>query len=151
MLKLAKLSLLCFGFSCLQAQMVTVNPVEAPGPLSNPLMGFRPDISSAASRYAYPTVVRHYIRWNQIENSQSDSVQKIKDYCNAQWANLPLNNQKVIPRVYIDWDSASGNEYWPADLQTGDWSSQAFKDRVVRLIGRLGEVWDNDGHHWLLG
>ena len=124
--------------------MVTVYPVEATGPLSNPLMGFRPDMGSAQSRYAYPTVVRHYIRWNQIENSQSDTVQKIRDFCNTQWVNLPANNQKVIPRVYIDWDSAVGNEYWPADLQKGDWSSQAFKDRVVRLIGRLGEVWDND-------
>jgi hypothetical protein len=50
----------------------------------------------------------------------------------------------VIPRVYLDWDSGSGNEYWPADLTSGDWSSQQFKDRVVRLVGRLGEVWDND-------
>jgi hypothetical protein len=144
MLKLTRVSLFCLGFACVQAQMITVNPGEALGPLSNPLMGFRPDLGSAASRYPYPTLVRHYIRWNQIENSQSDTVQKIRDYCNAQWAGLPAANQKVIPRVYIDWDSASGNEYWPADLQTGDWSSQAFKDRVVRLIGRLGEVWDND-------
>ena len=50
----------------------------------------------------------------------------------------------MIPRVYLDWDSATNNEYWPADLQSGDWTSQQFKDRVVRLIGRLGEVWDND-------
>jgi len=144
MLKLARLGLFLSGLSCLQAQVVTVNPVEFTGALTNPLMGFRPDINSAASRYPYPTVVRHYIRWNQIENNQSDTVQKIRDFCNAQWANLPAINQKVIPRVYIDWNSAVGNEYWPADLQTGDWSSQAFKDRVVRLIGRLGEVWDND-------
>ncbi len=143
-LVLAKLGLFCSLVAALPAQTVTVNPQEATGPLSNPLMGFRPDIGSAASRYTYPTLVRHYIRWNQIENNQSDSVQKIRDYCNAQWAGLPASNLKVIPRVYIDWDSAVGNEYWPADLQTGDWSSQAFKDRVVRLIGRLGEVWDND-------
>ena len=54
------------------------------------------------------------------------------------------NNIKVIPRVYLDWNSETNNEYWPADLQSGDWTSQQFKDRVVRLIGRLGEVWDND-------
>ncbi len=140
------LGLFCLGVSCLQAQIVTVNPVEANGPLANPLMGFRPGINSKHSRspYNYPTVVRHYIRWNEIENNVNDSVQKIRDFCNAQWANLPASNIKVIPRVYIDWNSNLGDEYWPADLQSGNWTSQQFKDRVVRLIGRLGEVWDND-------
>jgi len=123
--------------------MVTNNPVEALGPLSNPLMGFRPDLNNY-HQYPYPTVVRQYIRWNQIENNVNDTVQKIRDFCNAQWANLPTNNIKVIPRIYVDWDSGSGNEYWPADLTSGDWTSQQFKDRVVRLVGRLGEVWDND-------
>jgi hypothetical protein len=129
--------------SSLQAQMVTNTPTEAPGALSNPLMGFRPDRDNY-SQYPYPTVVREYIAWNAIENHANDTVQKIRDYCNSRWSNLPTNNVKVIPRVYIDWDSNSGNEHWPADLTPGDWSSQAFKDRVVRLVGRLGEVWDND-------
>ena len=106
--------------------MVTNNPVEAAGPLRNPLMGFRPD-SYNRSQYPYPTVIRQYIRWNQIENNVNDTVQKIRDFCNAQWANLPTNNIKVIPRIYIDWDSNSGNENWPADLQTGDWTSQAVQ------------------------
>ena len=143
---LGALALLCLtavGSSSLHAQMVTVYPVEASGPLSNPLMGFRPNLDNW-SQYPFPTVARHYIRWNEIENHESDTVQKIRDYCNAKWANLPAANIKVIPRVYVDWDSKTGNEYWPADLQSGDWTSQRFKDRVVRLIGRLGEVWDND-------
>jgi hypothetical protein len=131
------------GTPGLRAQMVTVRPVEAPGPLRNPLMGFRPDLNSYR-QYPYPTLVRDYIRWNQIENNESDTVQKIRDFCNARWSRLPADNVRVIPRVYIDWDSGTGNEYWPADLPSGDWSSQRFKDRVVRLVGRLGEVWDND-------
>lgn len=118
--------------------MVTVNPIEAPGPLTNPLMGFR------GGSGPYVTVVQQYIPWSAIENTESDSVQKIRDYCNAQWANHPANNVRVIPRVYVDWDWNTGNENWPADLQSGDWTSQQFKDRVVRLIGRLGEVWNND-------
>jgi hypothetical protein len=129
--------------SSLHAQMVTVNPVEASGPLTNPLMGFRNDLNSY-SQYPYSSVVRQYIKWNEIESNAADTVQKITDFCNTKWANLPANNIKVIPRVYIDWDSNLGNENWPADLQTGDWSSQQFKDRVVRLVGRLGEAWDND-------
>ena len=144
---LGALALLClsnFGVPSLPAQMVTNYPVEAPGAFKNPLKGFRNDLGFNQSQYPYPTVVRKYIPWNAIENNTNDTVQKIRDYCNSQWANLPTNNLKVIPRVYIDWDSNAGNENWPADLTTGDWSSQAFKDRVVRLVGRLGEVWDND-------
>lgn len=140
---LALLWLLIFGSSLLPAQMVTNNPVEATYAFGNPLMGFRPGLNDY-NKYPYRTVIRQYIRWNQIENNTNDTVQKIKDYCDSQWASLPANNIKVIPRVYLDWDSSTNNEYWPADLQTGDWTSQAFKDRVVRLIGRLGEVWDND-------
>ena len=123
--------------------MVTNYPVEAPGAFGNPLVGFRNDLNGY-SQYPYRTVVRQYIRWNEIENSESDTVQKIRDFCNAKWSNLPADNIKVIPRVYLDWSSETNNEYWPADLQNGDWTSQQFKDRVVRLIGRLGEVWDND-------
>jgi hypothetical protein len=145
--KLSAMALLCLmaaGYCSLQAQMVTNYPVEAPGAFKNPLKGFRNDLGFSQSQYPYPTVVRKYIPWNAIENNTNDTVQKIRDYCNSQWANLPTNNLKVIPRVYIDWDSNSGNECWPADLTTGDWTSQAFKDRVVRLVGRLGEVWDDD-------
>ncbi|MGL4400472.1 MAG: DUF4832 domain-containing protein, partial [Luteolibacter sp.] len=121
-----------------------VSPSEISGPLSNPLMGFRPDLDKWQHNPAYPTIVRHYIKWNEIENNEADTVQKIRDFCNNKWANLPAANIKVIPRVYIDWDSSPGNEYWPADLQSGDWQSPEFKARVVRLIGRLGEVWDDD-------
>ena len=131
-------SLSIMGIRPVQAQMVTVNPIEAPGALTNPLMGFRGGSSP------YVTVVQQYIPWSAIENLESDSVQKIRDFCNSQWANHPANNIRVIPRVYVDWDWNAGNEHWPADLQKGDWTSQQFKDRVVRLVGRLGEVWNND-------
>ena len=140
---LAWLCLSLFGILSLQAQMVTNNPAEAPGSLSNPMMGFRPGLNDY-NKYPYPTVIRQYIRWNEIETNANDTVQHIRDFCNSKWGNLPADNIKVIPRVYLDWDSATNNEYWPADLQTTNWTSQQFKDRVVRLIGRLGEAWDND-------
>lgn len=130
------------GFLSLQAQdMVTVYPEEYHDALSNPLKGFRPG-SKGTSKY--PTVVHDYIRWNEIENDASDGVDKIINFCNSQWAVLPAQNVKVIPRVYLDWDSNPGNEYWPADLKGGDWYSQEFKDRLVNLIYKLGEAWDND-------
>src|SRR5574344_1364480 len=41
-------------------------------------------------------------------------------------------------------DKQPNNEYWPADMKTGDYSSAQFIRRVKRLILRLGECWDND-------
>jgi len=138
--------LIISGSLSLMAQdLVTVNPHEYPDALSNPLKGFRPKLNDAGDPdYPYPAIVRDYIRWNQIENNASDGVQKIIDFCDNRWQGLDELNVKVIPRVYIDWDSSPGNEYWPEDLTDGDWSSQEFKDRVVNLIFKLGEAWDND-------
>lgn len=141
------LSLLIQGFSSLQAKnRITVYPTEYPNGLNNPLKGFRPDPGNRNDNpdYPYTAIVRDYISWKSIENDESDGVQKIIDYCNAKWANYESMNIKVIPRVFLDWDSGNGNEYWPADLTTGDWTSQEFKDRVVKLIYKLGEAWDND-------
>ncbi len=51
-------------------------------------------------------------------------------------------NVKIIPRVYLHW---SGNRtFWPEDMKEFDYSSQQFQSRVLRLIKRLGECWDND-------
>jgi lysophospholipase L1-like esterase len=44
----------------------------------------------------------------------------------------------------LDWNSRPGNEYWPADMKAGDYSSEQFKTRLRRLIQRLGQCWDND-------
>ena len=144
MLFVLLISLTISGISTSQAQdMVTVYPAEYPEALSNPLKGFRPG-DGDWNKYPYPTLVHDYIRWNEIENSASDGVDKIINFCDSKWNHLPAANIRVIPRVYIDWDSNTGNEYWPADLESGDWYSQEFKDRVVNLIYKLGEAWDND-------
>jgi hypothetical protein len=52
-------------------------------------------------------------------------------------------NLKVIPRVYLHW-SRDTQKYWPADMKADDYSSEQFKRRVLRLVARLGECWDND-------
>jgi len=54
-------------------------------------MGFRPSLIDY-DQYPYRTVIRDYIRWNEIENDAGDTVQKIRDFCNAEWANLPATN-----------------------------------------------------------
>jgi uncharacterized repeat protein (TIGR02543 family) len=133
-------------FSLLQAQsLITVYPQEYSNALSNPLKGFRPDPNSAGNKnYPYPTIVRDYITWNAIENDSTDGVQKIIDFCNVRWKDYEKMNIRVIPRVYILWDGNAMPGNWPADLTPGDWTSKEFKDRVVKLIYKLGLAWDND-------
>jgi Domain of unknown function (DUF4832) len=118
---------------------VVVRPLATDEAFANPLTGFRPDLGNSNH---YATLYRQYIKWNEIENSESDGVDKIKAFSDAAWQGLPALNGKVIPRVYLDWPGQG--TYWPQDLTTGDYTSDAFKARLTRLIGRLGQVWDGD-------
>jgi len=123
---------------------VVIYPQEYTSALRNSLMGFRYDTNSSNYQQPYVAVTRCYIKWNEIENDESDTIDKIKTFCNTKWAGMENYNVKVIPRVYLDWDSASGNEYWPADMTAGDYTSEQFKTRLRRLIQRLGQCWNND-------
>lgn len=116
-----------------------VHPAPYDGAFKNALMGFRPDLGSS---HRYATLFHHYIGWSSIEGSEADGVDKIRAFCDAAWKDLPARNGKVIPRVYLEWPGRG--TYWPADLTTGDYSSDAFRKRLVRLIDRLGQVWDGD-------
>ena len=118
---------------------VVVQPLPTDEAFANPLAGFRPDLGNS-NRYA--TLYRQYIKWNEIENSESDGVDKIKAFSDAAWKNLPAQNAKVIPRVYLDWPGQG--TYWPQDLSANDYASDAFKARLKRLIARLGQAWDGD-------
>jgi hypothetical protein len=131
--------------SCFLApQMFTVYPAEYSGALRNPLKGFRPNTYRNNYDDEYATITRCYLKWNELENDVNDSVQKIKDVCDQKWTDVEQYGIKVVPRVYLDWNEEPGNEYWPADMTTGDYSSEQFKQRLVRLISRLGECWDDD-------
>ena len=160
--KVALLILVCLAiseFNSLSAQTVTVNPKEYKPGLNNPYKGFRQGIFRSESGYGkwknpeYNTIWRHYIAWSDIESNADDGVQKIIDFCNKSWKGAEAANVRIIPRVYIDWDSKAGNEYWPADIltQTGLkaddpklWAHPVVKDRIVKLIAKLGQAWDND-------
>ena len=122
--------------------IVTIEPKEYSSALRNPLKGFR--ARRGVFDHEWATLWHSYIRWNEIENDESDGIDKIKTFCDQYWKDAEKHNIKVIPRVYLDWDEKEGNEYWPADMRTGDYSSEQFRQRVVRLVGRLGELWDND-------
>ncbi len=109
-----------------------------------------------AGKRRYDDILRHYIRWNEIEQNAGDGVDKILAFCDSAWSNAAANNSKVIPRVYIDWDRKPDNEYWPEDLKkyiaglgktTYDeslYDDPVIQERIVKLIGKLGEAWDND-------
>ncbi len=126
------------------SEFFTLFPLEYKGGIRNPMKGFRPEANRMSFNKEYATVTRCYIRWNDIENSEADTIQMIKDYCNHKWLEFEDAGVKVIPRVYLDWNKEEGNEYWPEDMEVGDFTSKQFKARVTRLIHRLGECWDND-------
>lgn len=124
--------------------------------LRNPMKGFIPHLKELAAdakvrpTLDYVTLVRHYIKWCDIEETESDGVEKIRAYCDKAWKGLPERNIKVIPRVYLQWSGPKWSkpgkwwQCWPKDMTAGDWESEQFKDRVRKLVKKLGECWDND-------
>lgn len=131
-------------------QIVTIHPKIYEGPLRNPLLGF---IGPPNGRHEYATLAREYVRWNAIENSATDGVDKLRAYSDAHWSKVAPLNIKVIPRVFLEWPKGPSagqddaywpiDSYWPADLPR-DFASEQFKQRVVRMIAKMGEAWDQD-------
>lgn len=132
------------------SKTVEVSPRYFTYAFRNPLKGFRGKRDDW--KYGkYTTLIKHYIKWNEIEDSESDGVEKIRDFCDTAWYGYEKENIKVIPRVYLEWPNHGDSDkvtatfkYWPSDMTPGDYSSDLFKCRVVKLIKKLGEAWDND-------
>jgi hypothetical protein len=121
--------------------LVTVHPEEYTPAFRNPLKGFRPGFGKE-KEHEYGTLVKSYLRWNEIESTASDGVEKITAVCDAKWQGAEQRNIKFIPRVYLTWPRRESG--WPADLPEGNWTSQQFKQRVIALIKKLGQAWDHD-------
>ncbi len=124
-----------------ERELVSVELSEYSKAFRNPFKGFRGELNDAHIG-KYGTLTRTYIQWNDIENSEHDGIEKIIAYCNTHWSGVEHTNTKVIPRVYLHWPNRG--TYWPDDMITGDYDSDKFRYRVVSLIQKLGEVWDND-------
>jgi hypothetical protein len=127
---------------------VTVVPPEFHGAINNPLKGFRD-----FKKNGYGLVKREYIRWNEIEVSADDTVERIIAHTNkitvTKGKRFEKLNTKLVPRVYLDWDGSSGSEkdpkqHWPADLHNFDYDSPAFQARLKALVAKLGLAWDGD-------
>lgn len=148
---------------------IVVIPAEYTEPFRNPMMGLR-DVFSVGldpvpADYPLPfgSMYKEYIPWDRIERTESDGVEQVIAYCNHRWEGIEEKNIKVIPRVYVHWlgtpavkdpDSLDGVRF-PADLQwgmkegdpypmQGGYFDPSFKDRVRKLVAKLGEAWDND-------
>jgi hypothetical protein len=88
--------------------IVTIMLDEYPKALGNPMKGFRPgykntEWTNSALLHPYMRLPKWYIAFNNLENDAADDIQKIKDYSNTLWAELPSLNSKVVPRVYIKY------------------------------------------------
>ena len=121
-----------------QADLITIYPEEYDGAIKNPLKGFRP----SKRDHEYGLLIKNYFKWNELENTVDDDVRKIKEVCDRRWRSVENNNIKIIPRVYLQWPGKENG--WPADMTAGDYTSDQFKQRVIALIKKLGQAWDND-------
>jgi len=93
--------------------------------------------------HEWATLAHVYIRWNELEDDETDGLDRIRRVTEEKFGDVALRNVKVIPRVYLHW-SRDDQKYWPADMETDDYSSPRFQARLTRLVGRLGQVWNDD-------
>jgi len=144
-MKMIKLLLFMFLLTGCRQEIVCQDKVVYPEAyehaLANPMKGFRTDKYDGS--HPWSRVSRVYIRWNQIEQSEDNTLEDILQYCDQLWQGIEKLNIKVIPRVYLHWEDED-QKYWPDDIEVDDYSSERFKNRLKRLIFRLGKAWDND-------
>ncbi len=119
---------------------IAVTPAPYDGALRNPLMGLT---GRTLQELKWGTLTHHYIAWDEIETNATDGVEKIRAFCDAHWQGFPAKNIKAIPRVYLDYPGQEKMR-WPQDLKAGDYESPEFTARLVKLIEKLGQAWDDD-------
>lgn len=136
--------------SCVVASAVAhaTTYTETSEAFRNPMKGFRPSryiTQGSFPSQEYATIYKDYMPYSSMEATASDTVQKIKDYCDSRWAGIESQNIKVIPRVVIYYPGTG--EYWgdiPHDGTPSQWNTDALKSRLVAFIAKLGQAWDND-------
>ncbi|MEO0422495.1 MAG: DUF4832 domain-containing protein [Pseudomonadota bacterium] len=117
-----------------------IRPLAYERALRNPLKGFT---NNGGSDNEWATLTHHYFKWNELENDVSDGLDKILEVSDRVFGDVEARNIKVIPRVYLHWD-ADHEKYWPDDMVTDDYESPQFRERVTRLVDRLGQAWNTD-------
>ena len=109
---------------------------------ANPLMGLmgRPMLYRAQP---LSSLVRQFVPWHEIESHGDDDADRIRRFARDHWSGLRRRNVKVVPRIILEHPQRGGR-YWPWDLESGDYLSAAFRERVRGLIRKLGEAWNDD-------
>lgn len=127
---------------------------ESESAFANPMKGLR----SVGPEFEFGRLERMYIPWDDIESSSSDGVEKIRQYSDENFNEVYEMGAQVIPTVYLCWPRSAQNSsgtyiydgkkycecHWPSDMTPLDYTSDQFKERVVKLIQKMGEAWDND-------
>ena len=85
--------LVLLSSSAKKDSFTTVKPTEYKYALRNPLMGF-----TTRGIYDHPwaTTAQTYIQWNELENSESDGIDKIKKVCDEKWAGVEDKDRKSV-------------------------------------------------------
>ena len=122
------------------AAMCEVVPAPYPRALRNPMKGFT--TLNGKTGHEWATLAHQYIRWNEIEDRETDGIDRIRAFCDDKWRDYPAQNVKAIPRVYLHW--SGDRKFWPSDMRTDDYTSPQFQQRALRLVERLGQVWNHD-------
>ena len=125
-------------------------------PVKNPLTGWRGKREvfkkSEAIDGQYETLKKWYLGWNELEALESDTPEKMARFFDDLWKDLPVHNEKAIPRIVLV--DARGS-YVPKDLPPfpsikENWRESAWytnpvvQPRIERLIHRVGQLWDRD-------
>jgi len=116
------------------------------------MKGFRPvfwlDYVNTSER-GFASTYKHYIGYSMLENSASDTAEKIISWSNKAWKDIGKENIKVIPRVFLIWShDQRDDDYWPSDIGQPSfesrWATEQLKNRLVSFIYKMAEAWDND-------
>ena len=89
--------------------VVSSRPYEYYNAFRNPMKGWReffgPGIDRMRAEYPYPygSMIKEYMQWNMMEETEADGVDKVIAYSNHRWKGVEEQNIKVIPRPYIVW------------------------------------------------
>ena len=81
--------------------LIEVVPASYDKALRNPLKGFT---TRGIYDHKWATLAQTYIKWNEIENHESDGIDKIRRVTDEMWGDIASRNIKVIPRVYMTFD-----------------------------------------------
>ncbi len=132
--------------------MVYLEPEEYGKAFSNPMMGFRGGTMGGQkfeSVEGYETTIKTYIPWSDIEKNADSTYEDIIAYTDKMYGDVAKRNVRIVPRVYICWPQGNrtneeNENYWPEDMTVGDFSSEQFIDRAVKLTEKMALAWDND-------